>query len=452
MSNLRTAAITALCATSALVAQTSPAATGRLGGPHTVRDTSGNAFGFPSPQLSRQERRSFLVGNSFFRQNWVETPSSAPDRDGLGPLFNARSCSSCHLRDGRSAPPAPDDVDRQGLLIRIGVRDGERADVPHATYGGQIQDVATSGFAAEARVVIDYRATSAAFADGTPFELLAPSYSLSEPAYGDLGRGVVLGPRTAPALVGLGLLQAIPAATLQEWADADDVDGDGISGRVHVLADGRVGRFGWKATQPDVREQVAGAFVNDMGITSSLHPAEELTAAQRATTGFAGEANIEIDDATLLRVVFYTETLAVPAQRDVDDGEVQQGRALFTQFGCVACHRDDARTGDEACHPSYRDVAFAPYTDLLLHDMGAELADEKRDGDAAPAEWRTPPLWGIGLLSTVNGHSRLLHDGRARGVAEAILWHGGEGEAARERFRSADAAQRRALLRFVESL
>ncbi|MEM7205040.1 MAG: di-heme oxidoredictase family protein [Planctomycetota bacterium] len=460
-----TLALTLLLPAASAAAQEPPAATRSfdpvpLGGPATVEDAGPNAFGYPAPILDRLERRQFLVGNSFFKQNWVEAPASTSARDGLGPLFNARSCSACHLRDGRSAPPAPGDLDRHGLLIRIGARAGKQADRPHPAYGGQIQDVAIGRLAPEARVRIEYRAVAGEYGDGSTFELLAPTYALDELGYGPLGDDTVLGPRTAPQLIGLGLLEAVPVATLRTLADPDDADGDGVSGRVHWLGDGedagaaRVGRFGWKATQPTVLDQIAAAFVNDMGITSSLHPHEPLSDAERPAVDERGldDQDIEINDKTLGRVAFYTRALAVPAQRQPLDPEIAHGQQLFDTFRCTACHVPELQTGDDAFHPGYATQRFRPYTDLLLHDMGDGLADDKRDGTATPAEWRTPPLWGIGLIEAVNGHTRYLHDGRARNLAEAILWHGGEAEAAKERFRQSDAAARAALLAFLGSL
>ncbi|MFO0278902.1 MAG: di-heme oxidoredictase family protein, partial [Planctomycetota bacterium] len=233
----------------------------------TVADATSNAFSHPLPTLRAADRRAFSVGNALFRANWVTAPASAKGLDGLGPLFNARSCSACHLLDGRSQPPRADEAERHGLLVRIGVPVAGGPDAPHPQYGGQVQDAAIPGVAPEARVDIAWAVVRGAYGDGEPFELLRPTYALAEPAYGPVG-DVVLGGRTAPHMVGLGLLAAIPDAALRALADPDDRDGDGVSGRVHALPDGRIGRFGWKATQPTVREQVAGAFVHDMGITS----------------------------------------------------------------------------------------------------------------------------------------------------------------------------------------
>jgi len=242
---------------------------------------------------------------------------------------------------------------------------------------------------------------------------------------------------------------------LRELEDPDDRDGDGVSGRVHVVRSARcssdaAGRFGWKATQPTVLDQVAAAFVNDIGITSDVF-ADEALAGVQASLQEHGDGP-EIDRNKLDRVAFYTRTIAVPAARGSDEPMVRAGAQRFREFGCAACHVPSHTTSATAFHPAFSNVSFEPYTDLLLHDMGEGLADGKRDGDARPEEWRTPPLWGLGLVETVNGHERLLHDGRARGFAEAILWHGGEGERSKERFRLAPKAQREELLAFLRSI
>jgi CxxC motif-containing protein (DUF1111 family) len=433
-----------------------------LGGPATVDDASPNAFGFPARVLDRVERRAFAVGNSFFKDNWVEAPASATGRDGLGPFFNARSCSACHFKDGRGRAPSEADGDAvTGFLIRLGMP-GERGDVPHPIYGGQLQDRTIAGRPAEAAFRIEHERVAGHYGDGTPYELLRPRYVLHTPAHGSLDLGTLrIGPRVAQQVIGLGLLEAVPEQTLRGLADPDDRDGDGVSGRVHVVTrpDGSraVGRFGWKATQATVRDQSAAAFAGDIGITSSAFPRDDVTEAQieqldadwieRVRGG-----NPELDDHKLDRVAFYTATLAVPAQRAADDPLVRRGEELFEAMRCASCHVPVLRTGPDAIVPAYANVAFRPYTDLLLHDLGPDLADDKQDGNAAPSEWRTPPLWGIGLFATVNEHTRYLHDGRARDLAEAVLWHGGEAEDARAAFVAADAADREALLAFLRSL
>ena len=213
-----------------------------------------------------------------------------------------------------------------------------------------------------------------------------------------------------------------------------------------------LGRFGWKATQPSVEEQVAAAFVNDIGITSSLFAEEAVGSALAEKLEYASGGEPELDDHKLARVTFYSQVLAVPAQRGAEDAEVRRGAELFASAGCAACHTPSWRTGPSAVLPEYAEQTIHPYTDLLLHDLGRGLADGKRDGDAAPEEWRTPPLWGIGLFEAVSGHTRYLHDGRARDLAEAVLWHGGEAERARERFRLMPQDERAALLAFLGSL
>ncbi len=277
---------------------------GALGGGGTVADTSANAFGAPSPLLSAAERRRFVVGNSFFKQNWVTAPASTTARDGLGPLFNARSCSTCHFKDGRSRPPLPGEPDRGGLLIRIGVRVAGGPDLPHPIYGGQIQDAAVHGVAPEATVVEHDVELPGQYGDGMSFVLVQPTFTLQDLAYGPLGDDVVLSPRVAPPMIGLGLLEAIPAAVIAANADPDDRDGDGISGRVHHVGD-TIGRFGWKAAQPTVATQTAAAFVNDIGITSALEPHEAISAAEAARIVAVSGGDPEIDAHTFDRVVFY---------------------------------------------------------------------------------------------------------------------------------------------------
>ncbi len=436
----------------------------QLGGPATVDDAGLNAFSFPARTLTAKERRAFAVGNAFFKDNWVTAPASAAGRDGLGPLFNARSCSSCHLRDGRGRPPL-DPAEFQyrdqhpfaeGLLLRLGVFDSAGPDREHPLYGGQLQDKSILGATPEGSIDIRYRRRLGQFGDGECYELVRPHYRVAQPRYGDLD-GLALGPRVAPQLVGLGLLEAVPVSTLQSLADPDDSNGDGISGRIHWVHSRRTnerqpGRFGWKATEANVEDQVAAAFRGDIGITSTIFPEEDLTSLQRSSIQFESGGEPEISDHKLGRVTFYSLTLAVPAQRFPDSPQVKRGRVLFDEIGCANCHVPTLKTGAQAVTPSYEHATFHPYTDLLLHDLGPDLTDEKRDGEAAPQEWRTPPLWGIGLVPVVSGHTRYLHDGRARNLTEAVLWHGGEAEASRERFRQLPRTDREALIRFLHSL
>ncbi|MGH7789013.1 MAG: di-heme oxidoredictase family protein [Candidatus Binatia bacterium] len=429
------------------------------GGSTTVFNQTISAFGQPARNLPLDQRTDFFVGNALFNRSWVSAPSSTVGSDGLGPLFNARSCSSCHFRDGRGSPPLEPGEPSVGLLFRLSVpgATAEGAALPEPSYGGQLNQQAILGVPPEGRVAIAYDLIAGTYGDGDPYELRAPIYTFEALGYGPLADDALVSPRTAPFLIGLGLLAAIDEAVVLENQDPDDADGDGISGRANRVWDRAaartvLGRFGWKANQPSIEQQNAGAFVGDIGLTSLLFPAENCTAAQEACLAAPNGGVPEVDAIKLDAVTFYTRMLAVPARRDVADPTVQRGEALFHAIGCAGCHRVGLETGASPDAPALAAQRIHPYTDLLLHDMGADLADDRPDFDADGREWRTPPLWGIGLVHTVNRHTLFLHDGRARGFAEAILWHGGEGEAAREAFRDLSRDDRAALVRFLESL
>jgi len=429
------------------------------GGQTTIFNTTPNAFGQPAPGLERMDELFFFVGNSFFNQNWVTAPSSTTARDGLGPLFNARSCAGCHFKDGRGRPPDFTGELPTGFLLRLSFPgiDLHHAPLPEPTYGGQLQEEGIDGVQGEGLVAITYTEVPGAFADGTGYSLRQPTYELIDLAYGDLHPETMISPRIASQMSGMGLLEAISEDTLLSWADPNDQNGDGISGRPNYVWDAynnrmALGRFGWKANQPTVLQQVAGAFAGDMGIVTTLFPTTDCvptqTACQQAPNGGAPE----IDDDDFLKVVLYSSSLSVPAQRDWDDEQVLRGKVLFQEVGCARCHMDTVTTGIHPTIPALSQQTIHPYTDLLLHDMGAALADGRPDFQATGNEWRTPPLWGIGLFETVNGHTYYLHDGRARNLMEAILWHGGEAEAAKETVRLLSGADRNALLAFLESL
>ena len=385
----------------------------------------------------------------------MTAPASTEGRDGLGAVFNAQSCSSCHLHDGRAQPPATASDPERGILLRLSVVDDEGNVVPDPVYGGQLQDRAILGVDPEGTIVVTVTTLTGEFDDGTTYELIRPDYSIGDLAYGPLAEGIMISPRIAPAVFGVGLLEAIPADTIESLADPADADGDGISGRVNRVPgpDGElvIGRFGWKANVATVRQQNAGAFNGDIGITTSVEPSEPCTAHQEACLAAPTGGTPEVDDLKLDRVTFYTRTLAVPARRDVGDADTTSGSDLFTSLGCATCHVPELRTG-EADLPALADQTIRPYTDLLVHDMGEGLADHRPDGEATGTEWRTAPLWGIGLVDDVNGHTRFLHDGRARSLTEAILWHGGEGEAAQQAFLALTSEQRADVIAFLESL
>lgn len=428
------------------------------GGQATVFDTTPNAFSQPVPGLARDQELLFFVGNSFFNQNWVTAPASTTARDGLGPLFNARSCAGCHFKDGRGRPPDAGET-ATGLLLRLSLpgQTPHGGPLPDPIYGGQLQDQAIMGLAAEGSVIITYEEVPFTFPDGQVVQLRRPTYTITGPAYGEPAAELLISPRVANQMIGMGLLEAVPEADILALSDPDDRDGDGVSGRANQVWDvaaGRValGRFGWKANEPTVAQQAAGAFLGDIGITTPLFVDENCTEAVAgcATADHGGAPAIEPDD--FAKVVLYASSLAVPARRDWDEPIVLQGKALFAEVGCAACHTPTLTTGEHPTIAALSGQTIHPYTDLLLHDMGPGLADGRPDFLAGGAEWRTPPLWGLGLIETVNGHTFLLHDGRARNTLEAILWHDGEAAAARDNFARLDAAQRGALLRFLDSL
>lgn len=427
-------------------------------GDATVFDDSRHAFSLPVPGLTDAQKTAFAVGNSFFNLNWVAAPASTAARDGLGPLFNARSCSACHLHDGRSRPPEPGGA-MSVMLLRVSVpaTNSHGGPRPDPVYGDQIQGRALPGISAEADVVVDYEPVRGVFADGETFELRRPNYSLRNLGYGPVATNLQMSPRVAPAVIGLGLLEAVPVEQLAALADPHDRDGDGIAGKLNQVWNAATqrhepGRFGWKAEQPTVRQQVAAAFNGDMGLTTSHFLQENHTSAQTATASQPSGGSPEVSDQILASVAFYSRVLAVPARRSVDDPTVRRGEQLFRTAKCAACHREELTTGDVPGLPQLSRQSIRPYTDLLLHDLGDGLADHRPVFAADGREWRTPPLWGIGLVAQVNGHTFLLHDGRARSLAEAILWHGGEAENARESFRQMPRTDREALVRFLESL
>lgn len=409
------------------------------------------AFTLPIAGLDADRQRDFFFGNRLFNTNWVAAPSSTEKFDGLGPTFNRVSCDACHLRDGRGQVPDSAGEPMQSALVRISVWDAAtKTAIPHPAYGDQLNDRAISGVKAEARVRVSWAGVPGKFGDGSAYSLRKPTIQIDQPAYGPLGKDLLTSLRVAPAVIGLGLLEAVPDADILALAEKQAKDGI-VSGRPNRLDGGKLGRFGWKANQPDLRTQNAGAANGDIGITTSLFPKQNCPPAQKACLAAPNGGEPEMSDAYLEKLTVYTQTLAVPRRREWDTPELNRGEALFTGFGCAACHVSTLKTGDHKI-PELRNQTIHPLTDLLLHDMGPGLADGRPDHEAGPSEWRTPPLWGLGMIPQANQHEHLLHDGRARGPAEAILWHGGEAETAKEAFRTAPASDRAALVAFLRSL
>ena len=432
-----------------------------------------DAFSQFSANMPFAHEMDFKLGNALFRKFWVASPASTLASDGLGPFYNARACQDCHLKDGRGHTPEGPEDGRVSMFLRLSVPGATSpADIeewlatsPEPTYGSQLQDFAAPGHAAEGRMEISWTEQPVTLADGTVVSLRAPAYAVSDLGHGALHPDTMLSPRVAPQMIGLGLLEAIPAADILALADPDDADGDGISGRAQIVPSVEfgvpmLGRFGLKAGAPTVKEQSAGAFSGDMGLSTPLHPDPwgDCTVAQAECRAapHGQEAGLrdglEVDAASLDLVTFYSRNLGVPERRGVDDPTVLRGKEVFHTLGCASCHTPKHVTHRLEGQPEQSFQLIWPYTDLLLHDMGEGLADNRPEGRATGREWKTPPLWGIGLTQAVSGHTQFLHDGRARSLLEAILWHGGEAQSARDRVVTLPADDRAALIAFLESL
>ncbi|TWF53006.1 di-heme oxidoredictase family protein [Neorhizobium alkalisoli] len=445
------------------------------GGAATTRaDVNGDSFSHFSANITFAEEGTFKLGNALFTKLWVAAPSSTQASDGLGPLFNARACQSCHLKDGRGHPPEGG-ADATSMFLRLArparteaekqqVATYQKLNFPDAVYGEQFQDLAVPGLASEGKMQISYEEIPVKLADGEIVHLRKPTYSVTDLGYGPMEGDVTLSPRIAPPMLGMGLIQAIPEADILARADPDDKDGDGISGKAAMVRDHKsgelkLGRFGFKAQNASVRDQSSSAFAGDLGISTPDDPFDhgDCTKAQAAClampTGVQERLGpVEAPDPVLDLVTFYSENLAVPQRRDMGNPEVLKGKEMFYQSGCTACHTPKFVTRRDAGNKAQSFQLIWPYSDFLLHDMGEGLADGQQVGVADGNEWRTQPLWGIGLTKTVNGHTFFLHDGRARNLTEAVLWHGGEAQKSRDAFAALSKTDRAALLKFLESL
>jgi len=434
--------------------------------PYENAALDGEAFSRPIQGLNPAQSKSFRAGSGLFRQAWVIGPSlDHPDVVGLGPLYNRLSCIACHVKNGRGA--APDDaggVARAMVLRlskpgadagRIAGRDPSRiafgAPLPHPVYGAQLNPEGVPGVPGEGRAVLRYELFETKLADGTIVAMRRPRVAVEDLAYGPLEPETLTSLRNAPPVFGLGLLETVPEAEIVALAAQN-------GGRANYVFDiesaaTKLGRFGLKANQPGLKQQIANAFAEDIGISSSLFPGENCTPAETACLDAAkGAPQVELTPAQLAEVLDYIRALAPPARRDLGDARVKRGEALFEASGCAACHRETLTLGPFAPLPALEGAQIHPYTDLLLHDMGDDLADGRGDFLAGPRDWRTAPLWGLGLAGKFGDAANFLHDGRARSIAEAILWHGGEAQAAADAFRKLGAPEREALLTFLDSL
>jgi CxxC motif-containing protein (DUF1111 family) len=435
--------VTRFVAALAIVACTVPAEPEPplAGGETTVRDRSSNAFSFPAANLARGELELHVEGDAEFEATFVTAPARV--NPGLGPLFNNASCERCHVRDGRGLPATS--PGGSALVVRVSVPAGEPlapgGAIPARGLGTQLQDHAVHGVAPEVAIEIRWIEQRGAYGDGEPFVLRRPALAIALADGSPLPGEIATSARIPPPVFGLGLLEAVPEDAILALADPYDSDGDGISGRANYVWDAAadrlaLGRFGWKASGPTLRQQAALAYAEDMGVSAPF-----------PTAG----ASAEIDEHRMTAVTLYTQTLAVPARDRASDPNVRRGEEIFAAIGCAGCHVAELRTD---AHPiaALVDQTIHPYTDLLLHNMGFELADAREDFLASGTEWRTAPLWGLGVSETVLPRACYLHDGRARTLEEAILWHGGEAEAAKESFRTLSSSERAALVAFLRSL
>ncbi|NLS01963.1 thiol oxidoreductase [Rhizobium sp. P32RR-XVIII] len=446
----------------------------QAGAATSIDPVTQDSFSHISANIPFEEEQDFKLGNALFKKLWVSAPSSTQASDGLGPLFNARSCMSCHVNDGRGKPPEGG-VSATSMFLRLArapttaeeeraVANAETVNFPDPVYGHQLQDLAVPGLAAEGKMAMRYTEKAVTLAGGETISLRAPSYEVKDLAYGPLDPATTISPRVAPPMIGLGLIEAIPAADILVHADPDDKDSNGISGRAAIVRDHRtgniaLGRFGWKAQNATVRDQNADAFSGDIGISTPDRPdahgdcTKAETKCQEMPSGVQQRlGNEEAPGPILDLVTFYSANLAVPARRKASSPVTLRGKELFYRSGCISCHVPKFVTRRDTVEKAQSFQLIWPYSDFLLHDMGEGLADGQQVGVASGREWRTPPLWGIGLTQTVSGHSFFLHDGRARNLTEAILWHGGEAENARDAFSSLPKDDREALIRFLESL
>ena len=460
----------------------------KQGGDTGINITSSESYSKPSSNISASRKGNFFIGNAFFKQPWVVAPASTDSRDGLGVLFNVAACQSCHIKDGRGHAPMHADDNADSLLIRLALpatteeqkqqlKASKIEKIAHPAYGGQLQDRGIQGVPAEAKIEVTWADEPVTFADGHVMTLRRPTFNLTQPGYGKFDDDLMISPRVALPMIGLGLLEQISAEDIKAQADTDDSNQDGISGKYNWVADPvtgelMVGRFGWKAGQTRLLTQNQSAFNEDMGLTSSVRPVESCTKLQKeclaAPTGAEdqgdGKPPVEVSDEVARFVEFYTRNLAVPNRRNANDKVVLAGKKRFYDMGCIACHTPRyqlAKTDDDRIE-QHGQIIY-PYTDMLLHDMGDGLADRTIAGKLPPKdaqveflatsyEWRTPALWGIGLAQTVDSQATFLHDGRARTPMEAVLWHGGEAEEAKQKVLQLDKQGRAELTAFLDSL
>lgn len=465
---IRTAALAAALGFAALACAEDQVDPTLSAGDFTVKRADAAAFAEPAPVLTYKQQQTFMRGRQHFNQKWVIFPSMGGDW-GLGPTFIADKCSACHIGGGRGVMPKADE-EPVGVLIRMSVpgSNEQGGPKPHPAYGDQFQNQGLTGkdeynhgkgdrVPPEGTVYIDWEtAGEVEFADGEKVSLRKPKPRFDKLTFGPLGDETMLSLRFTQPIFGMGLLEAVPEETLLEIAKKQLEHG--MSGRPNTVWDHytkqtRMGRFGWKANVPSIRMQIAAAFHGDIGATTSVFIEDNCTPVQELCLASTPNNRPEVVDVNWDEIEFWTHGLAVPARRNVNDPEFKRGEALFDAAKCSVCHVPTMKTAAEFKPlPQLANQIFHAYTDLLLHDMGEGLSDGRPDFKAEPREWRTPPLWGLGLSETVTGSTAMLHDGRASNATEAILWHGGEAEVSSVAFRKMAKADRDALLKFLNSI
>ena len=436
-------------------------------GSFTIRRFDDQAFSEPASVLTAKQRQLFMAGRSVFKRQWASVNSLNGDW-GLGPTFVADRCSACHVNTGRGNPPPSSGEQLLSMLVRLSIPGvGEHGGPqPHPHYGDQFQnrsldgrnvDLAYAGAPVpnEADLFLDWQERIVAFADEETVTLRKPNLRIENLKFGDLDSNVMKSLRIAQPLVGIGFLEAVPEETILAIARKQRAQNfNGRPNRVWDAVNRRMalGRFGWKANVPTLKQQIAAAALGDMGVNSRLYPEQNCPPVQTVCAKMLPGNVPEIIDHEIDALELWLQALAVPARRDVNDVSVRRGAELFATAQCAVCHVPELRTGRFPKLPQLADQVFHAYTDLLVHDMGDELADGRPDFAAGERDWRTPALWGLGLSQTVSGSTAMLHDGRARTVTEAILWHGGEAGNSREMFRNMRKDEREALVKFVESI
>lgn len=418
-----------------------------------TKDQSKHAFS-KAVKLSNEEEDRRILGKSFFSKPWVEAPSATTARDGLGPLFSANTCIHCHPNNGAGVAQKENGEMHRSLVMRLSIPFTKNLNndlmmrngfIPEPIYGGQLSFNGSSDVKFEGYAKLSYKQIKGAFGDGESYTLHEPSYELKDLQYGAMAKDVNVAPHIALALIGLGTIESIDADAILKNEDIDDKDKDGISGKANWVYNpetntSELGRYTWKAAAASVKQQVANAAHNDMGLSNPLYPSENCTKSQEeCLKAPKGRGEFDLPMERLDAITYYLETLKVPAQRK--SANFEKGKEIFEALGCVKCHVESFETK--------KGMQIHPYSDFLLHDMGERLSDGHSIFKAEPNEFRTPPLWGIGLYEKVSGELNLLHDGRAKTVAEAILWHGGEAKSQKEAFVQLDKQKREALLEFL---